>query len=84
MKLERDTNTGFYAVSLESPDREIVVSYKGLDCDFGGNDWGHNIIELPQYYVTDQGQHASKFLGEVLEEFDGNVTIAGHSLGVFS
>ena len=83
LKVERDTNTGFYAVALQSPEGEIVVSYKGSDFDFNYNDWGHNILELPNNYVTDQGQQASKFLEDVLEEFDGNVTIAGHSLGGF-
>ena len=83
LKVERDDKTGFYAVALQSPDGEIVVSYKGSDFDFVYNDWGHNILELPDNYVTDQGQQASKFLEDVLEEFDGNVTIAGHSLGGF-
>ncbi len=53
-----------------------MVSYKGSDFDFVYNDWGHNILELPNNYVTDQGQQASKFLEDVLEEFDGNLTIA--------
>lgn len=82
--IERDDNTGFYAMALKDENGNIIISYKGSDFDNNGNDWIHNIFKLPQDYLTDQGQQASNFFRKVADNNpDSKLTIAGHSLGGF-
>lgn len=82
IKTEKNDNTGFSAMALKSSKGEIVISYKGSDFDPGLKDWDHNINKLPQDYLTDQGQEASKFLEETLKENkNSSIVVTGHSLG---
>lgn len=82
--IERDDNTGFYAMALKDENGNIIISYKGSDFDNNGNDWIHNIFKLPQDYLTDQGQQASNFFRKVADNNPySKLTIAGHSLGGF-
>lgn len=75
-----DSISGFSARLIKNKNTgELIISYRGTEPD----DFGDVSADIAQFSgeVTTQHRNAARLLKNIIQNFDGNITVTGHSLG---